>query len=142
MARLKLPYRTDVPIRFIAPEDVLNDNALDNTNDGSTCSFKVFDPGKDEKLSAAEAMSQVELSVTNAAVFEEFDELVADLRAGGLAGVPGGDERPRAAAGDGGGRCRRQVGQCHDGIRFARFRGRGQRQRQGEARPHQHQQDD
>ncbi len=79
MARTKVPFQTDVPIIFRAPEDVINKNALDNTNDGSTSTFKVYDPAKDEVLAALEAASQTVLSSTNASAFKVDDVVEVDL---------------------------------------------------------------
>ena len=80
MARTKIPFQSDVPIIFRAPTDVINQNALDNTNDGSTSTFKVYDLAKDEVLSALEATAQTVLSVTNAGVFKIGDivEVILD----------------------------------------------------------------
>lgn len=79
MARTKVPFQSDVPIIFRAPTDVVNQNALDNTNDGSTSTFKVYDPAKDEVLAALEATSQTVLSVTGAAAFKIDDVVEVDL---------------------------------------------------------------
>lgn len=79
MARQKTPYRTDVPIRFQHPTDVIAQNPLDFTTDGSTCTFKVFDPAKDEVLTAAEITSATVLNVTGAGVFEIGDTVEVDL---------------------------------------------------------------
>ncbi len=73
MARTKIPFQSDVPIIFRAPIDIINQNALDNTNDGSTSTFKVYDPAKDEVMSVTEAAGQSILSVTNVGVFKKFD---------------------------------------------------------------------
>lgn len=78
-ARQRFPFQSDVPIIFEAPEDAFNQNALDNSNDGATCSFKVFDPNRDEALSADEATGQTELSVTGAGVFEDGDTVEVSL---------------------------------------------------------------
>ena len=79
MARTKVPFQSDVPIIFRAPEDAFNQNALDNTNDGSTSTFKVYDPAKNEVLSALEVAAQVVLSVTNASAFKIGDVVEVDL---------------------------------------------------------------
>lgn len=57
----------------------MNENALDNTTDSATCSFKVYDPGKDELLTAAGANPDVILNVTNAGVFQVGDVIEVDL---------------------------------------------------------------
>jgi hypothetical protein len=79
MARTKIPFQSDVPVIFRAPTDVVNQNALDNTNDGSTSTFKVYDMAKDEVLSADEAALQPILSVTNASAFKVGDSIEVDL---------------------------------------------------------------
>lgn len=71
--REKIPFQASRPILLVAPTDVRNQNPLDNTNDGATCSFKVYDAGKDEAISVDEAIGQDVLSVTNAGVFEVGD---------------------------------------------------------------------
>lgn len=73
-------------VRFNHPTDVVSvpKNPLDNTGDSSTCSFKAYDPGKDEALSAAEASGQTVLSVTNAAVFKIGDVTEVTLDDGTL----------------------------------------------------------
>ncbi len=84
MARTKIPFQSDVPIIFRAPTDIVNQNALDNTNDGSTSTFKVYDPAKDEVLSATEATAQTVLSVTNAGAFKIDDVVEVDLDDGSV----------------------------------------------------------
>lgn len=84
MARQKIPYRTSVAIRYEHPVDDVAQNPLDNTNDGATCSFKVYDPSKSEVLSAAEASGQTVLSVTDAGVFAVGETVEVDLDAGGF----------------------------------------------------------
>lgn len=79
MSRQKFPYRSDSIVRLVAPTDVVNSNPLDNTTDGATASFKVYDPAKDEALTAAEATGQTELSVTNAGVFVVADAVELEL---------------------------------------------------------------
>jgi hypothetical protein len=69
-------------VRLVAPTDVINDNPLDNTNDGSTCSFKVYDTAKDETLSVAAVGTQVALSVTNVSVFTIGDLVEVELDTG------------------------------------------------------------
>ena len=75
MGRSTLPYRTSRIIKAKHPIDVESQNPLDNTNDGSTCSFKVYDPDKDEVISADEASGQTILSVTNAGIFVVGDTI-------------------------------------------------------------------
>lgn len=77
MARTKIPYQSDVVVRLVAPTDVVNQNPLDNTNDGATADFKVFDPDVDETFSAVEASGQTEWSVTNAGLFAIGDVVEA-----------------------------------------------------------------
>lgn len=80
VAREKFPFQTDRLIEFVSPADLVTKNALDNANDSATCSFKVYDPAKDETLSAVEAIGQTTLSVNNAGVFVVGDsiELIQD----------------------------------------------------------------
>lgn len=78
-ARKKLPYRTSITVRFVAPTDVKNKNPLDNSVDSATCTFSVYDHDKDEILSAAEAGGQATLSVTNPAAFLLADVAEVDL---------------------------------------------------------------
>ncbi len=73
--REKYPFQSDSVIEFVRPADVVAKNALDNTTDGATCSFKVYDPAKDESLSALEASGQTILSVVNTGVFEVGDSI-------------------------------------------------------------------
>ncbi len=77
MARQKIPYKTSVPIELLHPTDqvAVPANPLDNTVDGSTCTFRVFDPAKREAISALEAIGQTVLSVTNSEVFVDGDQV-------------------------------------------------------------------
>lgn len=79
-AREKYPFQSDSVIEFVRPADVVAENALDNTGDGATCTFKVYDPAKDESLSGVEAIGQTILSVVNTGVFKVGDlvELTQD----------------------------------------------------------------
>ncbi len=72
-AREVFRFKSTRLIEAIAPTDVITDNALDNTGDGATCIFKVYDPGKNQELSAAEATGQSVLSVNDASVFVVAD---------------------------------------------------------------------
>lgn len=83
-AREKYPFQSDSVIEFVRPADVVAENALDNTGDGATCSFKVYDPAKDESLSAAEATSQTILSVVNTGIFEVADSVELTLDDGNI----------------------------------------------------------
>jgi hypothetical protein len=82
MARKKIPYQTDVAVLLEHPTDVFNADPLNFTDDGSTCSFKVFDPNADEVLSAAEAGGQVVLSVSGAGAFKVGHLLEVTLDSG------------------------------------------------------------
>ncbi len=84
--REKVPFKTSVTIRLVAPTDVVSvpKDPLNNTDNGSTCTFKVYDPAKDEVLSAAEASGQTVLSVTNAAKFKIGDVTEVALDSGTL----------------------------------------------------------
>lgn len=80
MSRQKIPFGASIPIELNHPTDqvAVPKNALDNTTDGSTCTFTVFDPAKDEVLSALEAIGQAELFVTNSEVFVVGDLIELD----------------------------------------------------------------
>ena len=75
MARERFAYQSTIPIECVAPTDVQNQIGLDNTTYGATCSFKVYDPAKDEVLSSAEASGQTILSVTSSGVFVVGDQV-------------------------------------------------------------------
>ena len=68
-ARQKIPYQTTSVVELTAPTDTIAQEPLDNTDDGATCTFKVYDPAKDEAIAIDEASSQSILSVTDPAVF-------------------------------------------------------------------------
>lgn len=80
MSRQKIPFQTSVPIELLHPTDevAVPPNPLDTTGDGSTCTFKVYDPAKSEVLSALEASGQTILSVTNTEVFVVGDLVELD----------------------------------------------------------------
>jgi hypothetical protein len=84
MSRQKIPYRTSSVVELVAPTNVLTDNPLDFTNDGSTCSAKIYDPAKDEQLTSTEASGQVILSVTNPGKFLVNDAVEVTLDSGVL----------------------------------------------------------
>ena len=85
--RTKIPYQSSATVRLIAPTDVVSspNDPLDNSDDGASCSFKVYDPAKDQVLSADEASGQTVLSVTNAAAFKVGDVVEATQDNGVLA---------------------------------------------------------
>jgi len=62
-------------VRAIAPKntDVEPNTVLNDLAGVISCKFKVYDPSRDEVISADEAAGQTELSVTNAGVFQEND---------------------------------------------------------------------
>lgn len=74
-ARTIVGRYTDKLVRAKHPIDVVAENPLDNSGDGATCAFKVYDISKDEIISATEAIGQDTLSVTNAGRLE-VDDLV------------------------------------------------------------------
>ena len=74
-ARRLLQFKTSEAIELVAPVNVLTDNALDNTIDGSTCTFRIFDPAKDEAITVLEASGQTILSVSEAGVFVIGDQI-------------------------------------------------------------------
>ena len=68
MARRTIFRYTDHDVKVIAPiRDI--DNTVLNDLAGASSSFKVYDPAKDEIISATEASGQTVLSVTNAGTF-------------------------------------------------------------------------
>ena len=73
--RTKIPYQSSTTVQLQHPTDVISQPnvPLNNTINGSTSSFKVYDPAKREVLSADEASGQTVLSVTNAAAFKVDD---------------------------------------------------------------------
>lgn len=75
MAREIFQLKTTRLIEAIAPTNVITCDPLDFTGDGATCVFKVYDPAKDEAISAVEAIGQTILSVTNAGVFVDGDTI-------------------------------------------------------------------
>ena len=79
MAREKFPYRTDRAIEFVAPADEVTQTPLNFSDSGATCSFKVYDPNKDESLSGAEATGQTVLSTVNAGIFVVGDVVEVNL---------------------------------------------------------------
>lgn len=81
MAREKLPFQTTVTVRFEHPTDEISvpRNPLDNTTDGATCTYRVYDGDVDEVLSTAEASGQTTLSMTNAASFKIGDQVALVL---------------------------------------------------------------
>ena len=78
-AREILQYKTTTPITLAYPTDVTNQNPLDNTDDGSTCSAKIFDAGKDNVLTADEAAAQTVLDVANAGDYDVDDTIELEL---------------------------------------------------------------
>lgn len=91
--RIKIPFKTSVSIELVAPIDVLTDDPLDFTDDGATCTFKVYDTDRSkEVLSAIEALGQTVWSVTNAGNFligdtVELDQDDGTIVSGTLTGV-------------------------------------------------------
>jgi len=119
MARKKIAYKTDVVVRLEHPTDIVNAEPLDTTDDGATCSFKVFDANADEVLSADEAGAQTALSVTGVGVFKVGWLVEVDLASGAIhdftisavdpvAGTITGTALPSAAVA--GARVRRRLG--------------------------------
>lgn len=83
-AREIIRRSTDKVVEARHPTDVVNQNPLDNTGDSATCTFKIYDPAKDEIISAAEASAQTVLSVTNAGEFDVDDSVEVTLDNGTL----------------------------------------------------------
>lgn len=82
--RQPYPYQSDTMISFVAPVDKANQNPLDNANDGATCSFKVYDPAKDEDLTAAAIATATSLNVSGAGLFVIGDSVELTLDDGAL----------------------------------------------------------
>ena len=84
--RQNIPYRTTVTVDLIAPTNTTATphDPLDNTDDGSTCTFKVYDPAKDETISNDEAIGQTVLSVTDAGNFVAADVVEVEQNDGTL----------------------------------------------------------
>jgi len=74
-ARKKIPYKTSVMVQHVAPtnEGVDPHEPLSFTDDGSTCSFRVYDHAKEGAISEDEVSGEVVLFVTGAASFEVED---------------------------------------------------------------------
>jgi len=75
--RVVIRYRASSMVRLKHPTDVdaAPNEPLNNTDDGSTCSYRVYDPAKDETIAVAEGIGQSILSVTNPAVFDVGDQV-------------------------------------------------------------------
>lgn len=82
-----IQLRTTSLVRLIAPTDESTTPPTPLVTTGgtpSTCSFKVYDHGKIQELSATEATGQTILSVTNAGVFAVGDVVEVDLDSGAI----------------------------------------------------------
>lgn len=64
-----IDYKSDWLVEYNGTTDVASAAALNNADDGATCSFSVYDPAKDESFSEDEASGQTVLSVSNPGVF-------------------------------------------------------------------------
>jgi len=84
MTREHFPYMTDVAVEFVSTEDLIAQNPLDNTNNGSTCSFKVYDPGKDQLTRFAQPTSETLIAVTDPSAFEVGDQVEITLANGNI----------------------------------------------------------
>lgn len=86
MSRTYVPYRSSVAVELEHPTDVVAEprEPLSNADDGATCTFKIYDPAKDEQLSADEVGGQVILSVTGAGEFVVGDLVEVSLDDGSL----------------------------------------------------------
>ena len=75
-----IDYKSDWLVEFNGTTDVANAAALNNADDGATCSFSVYDPAKDESFSSDEASGQTVLSVSNPGVFvvDDIAEAIMD----------------------------------------------------------------
>lgn len=74
MARIIFPLKSSVIIRNKHPIDV-NENIILNDAAGSSCTFKVYDPAKDEIISVDEASGQTIINVTNPGNFAVGDSV-------------------------------------------------------------------
>ncbi len=65
-------------VRAVVPKDIdVEPNVVLNNDAGVvSCEFKIYDPNRDEVISADEASGQTIISVTNAGVFQENDDFV------------------------------------------------------------------
>jgi hypothetical protein len=74
-ARKKIPYKSSVMVRHVAPTNkgVEPNEPLNNTDDGSTCSFKAYDHDKDEVIAADESSGETVLTISNPAAFKVGD---------------------------------------------------------------------
>lgn len=79
--RVEIPYRTSYSILFEHPTNVSvsPNEPLDNTDDGATCSFSVYDEAKAGVLTSAEAAGQDVLSVSNPGSYVLGDVVEVDL---------------------------------------------------------------
>lgn len=70
MARVLIPRYSNRHPRAIAPKNILVEpNVVINDAAGGSASFKVYDPSRDEVLTAIEAIGQTVLSISNAGKF-------------------------------------------------------------------------
>ena len=66
-----LPYRSDTLVQIEAPTDVkVPINYLNNTVDGATATFRVYDRNKDQLVAVAASASATVITVTNAGAYE------------------------------------------------------------------------
>lgn len=80
----KIFFQSSNDVEFRHPIDVRSDppNPLDNSNDGATATFSVYDAEKSEVLRESEPSSEVTLAVTNAGAFSLGDTVEIDLDSG------------------------------------------------------------
>jgi hypothetical protein len=74
-ARIPFPYKTDHFIEFVSSADLSTNDALDNTNDGATCSYRIFDPAIDEVTVSGLGAASTSVNVTNADLFNTGDTI-------------------------------------------------------------------
>lgn len=76
MARVLIPRYSNRYPRAIAPKDVLVEpNVVINNAASGSASFKVYDPSRDEVLTAIEGIGQTVISVSNAGTFVIADAI-------------------------------------------------------------------
>ena len=71
--RVKIPFRSSVPVALRRPTDVFQDDPLNNTDDGSVSTFRVYDPSVDEVLSEDVSIAGTTWEVTSAGLFKVGD---------------------------------------------------------------------
>lgn len=71
-------YRNDYDIEYEAPIDNSTGDPLDNTNDGATCSFKVYNADKDSRLTLVVASGTI-ITVADVGLYQVGDIIEIEL---------------------------------------------------------------